>query len=99
MTLYHGRRQHDSDQLPFDIRAVWPVGVEFLPTVELVELLIKGFPDRWDEGGWFGRAITPQRIGRELGVNRGILSSKNHRDQRGYVRDDVAVLWSNSRGV
>lgn len=78
-----------------DLHAVWPSTEPFVNANELVRRLVENNPDYWGEGSPYGRTLTIQRLGRTL-VQIKIKSSKNSRDQRGYVREHFAKSWRQS---
>jgi len=59
-------------------------GRTFIATDELVHALIENNPRQWSAENHYGRDLTPQRLGRLLGVGLGIRSTRDHTDKRGY---------------
>lgn len=76
-----------------DVHEVWPEGETFMRTRELVNALVMNNPDYWGEASPYGRALTVQRLGRLLNQSAKIHSSKNSCDERGYRRNDFALVW------
>ncbi len=76
-----------------DLAEVWPDGTEFMPTRDLVRLLIEHNPGYWGELSAYGRSLTEQRMGRLLVQSAKIRSSKDHADVRGYTRTALARAW------
>lgn len=75
-----------------DLHGVWPEGREFIPTSELVSALIIADPDYWGELSAYGRALTPQRMGKLLTQIK-VKASKNAQGQRGYARVALLEYW------
>lgn len=78
-----------------DMLELWP-GVKFVPSDEICAALIEYRPNAWGDVNHRGRALNPQRIGRVLGVDRGIRSVKNHTGKRGYCMDYIE--WRTREG-
>jgi hypothetical protein len=73
---------------------VWPVGVSFLPSEDLVRRLIWEHPEMWGETSTFGKDLTSKRLGSML-----TKAYKIHSDQpvrggpRGYHHASFTRPW------
>lgn len=73
---------------------VWPEGQEFFATKDITKELAQTYPDTWGEASPFGKAITPQRLGRMLASNFKIHSSRlSATTPRGYTRTAMKRAW------
>jgi Protein of unknown function (DUF3631) len=80
------------------IHQVWPDDTTFLPTTELIALLVIEHPAIWGDEGPFGKQLTPQRLGRMLAKSYKIHSSQPNRGgPRGYSRSDFTRPWRQMR--
>lgn len=71
------------------INEVWPAGEKFLPTTDLVAMLIAHDPKVWGEMSNFGKDLTMQRMGRMLAGRYKIRSDRpGGVGRRGYSRSD-----------
>ncbi|MGO2312562.1 MAG: DUF3631 domain-containing protein [Brachybacterium tyrofermentans] len=69
-------------------------GEEFMRTTEdILPLLISSHPERWSASSHFGKALTPQRMGRMLVKHFTIRSGKDTADKRGYHRGSFTRAW------
>jgi len=80
------------DSLPSDIRTVWPDGMHYFQTKDLVEALTDRFPERWSDSSHFGRDLTAQRLGRALAGIYGVRSKRDHTAHRGYCLSDIEAI-------
>jgi hypothetical protein len=77
------------------IHDLWPDNTKFLPTADLISLLVIKYPATWGDEGPFGKRLTPQRLGRMLAKSYKIHSDREvHGGPRGYFRFDFARAWS-----
>ncbi|KAA9148570.1 DUF3631 domain-containing protein [Microbacterium lushaniae] len=76
-----------------DLHAVWNTSESFLPTATIIDRLVTLNQEYWGEQSPYGRRLTAQRMGRLLMQSTKINSTKNHADQRGYVRDRFEKVW------
>jgi Protein of unknown function (DUF3631) len=106
----HDRNQLDMDKedglirvapavlLLTHIRQVWPVDTFFLPTSDLISLLVIVHPTVWGAEGPFGKRLTPQRLGRMLAKNYKINSTRESNfGPRGYALSDFTRAWTRMR--
>jgi hypothetical protein len=86
-------------QLLTDIAEVWPTSSTFVPTMELVPLLIRKHPSQWSAVSSYGRDLTPQRLGRmlakgfALNSDRRVESATNPERVRGYHIEQFRIVW------
>jgi hypothetical protein len=77
------------------IYEVWPDGTVFLPTTELIDMLVIEHPSVWGDDGPFGKQMTAHRLGRMLTQGYKIHSGRESRTgPRGYLRSDFTRAWS-----
>jgi hypothetical protein len=77
-----------------NIYDVWPEGAAFLPTAELLDLLVSRFPTSWGSEGPFGKSLTAQRMGRMLASNYKVNSARQRSDgPRGYLYANLDAVW------
>lgn len=72
-------------QLLRHINEVWGDGEKFLATDVLIDRLIREHPEAWGSQSPFGKAITPQRMGRMLTTAFNVHSDRPD-GRRGYLR-------------
>ena len=76
------------------IYELWPEGTTFLPTTELIDLLVIAHPTVWGDEGPFGKRLTFQRLGRMLTQGYKIHSDRpDHTGPRGYTYADFTRPW------
>ena len=91
-------RERPAVVLLTDIAAVWPVGTEFVPTTDLLAMLVRHNPDAWGTGSPFGKPLTAQRLGRMLSQSYRVNSQRPHtQGPRGYVHSALSPVWSRMR--
>jgi Protein of unknown function (DUF3631) len=74
---------------------LWPEGTKFLPTTELIDLLVIAHPTVWGDEGPFGKRLTSQRLGRMLAQGYKIHSDRpDHTGPRGYNYADFTRPWN-----
>jgi Protein of unknown function (DUF3631) len=81
-----------------DLNAVWPEGQEFMPTKELVALLVAHNPGYWGADNAYGKALSETRLG--LMVNQATNSTSTRpggAGPRGYTRAALQVAWDRLR--
>lgn len=70
---------------------LWPPGEPFWATTQLVDTLVMEHPEVWGDESNYGKALTPQRLGRMLNSAYGIRSTREDTAEknstRGYRRD------------
>lgn len=77
-----------------DLREVWPIGREFVPTAELVALVVAHNAEQWGQDGPYGRALTEQRFGRMVNEASKVTSVRpGGRGPRGFVRHKLEPIW------
>lgn len=91
-------RERPAVVLLTDIAAVWPDGTDFLPTAELIGMLVRHNPDAWGTGSPFGKPLTAHRLGRMLSQSYRVNSERPHtQGPRGYVHSALVPVWSRMR--
>jgi len=86
---------------------LWPHDATFWATTTLVDTLVAEHPEVWGEESGYGKALTPQRMGKMLVSSYRIRSTKediaDKNSTRGYRRDQfrsaIGALHSRSDGV
>ncbi len=74
--------------------AVWPDDQSFVATEVLIRSLTTTHPDIWGSDSAFGKALTPQRLGRMLVSSYNIHSSRlGGVGARGYTRLSFEQAW------
>jgi hypothetical protein len=77
------------------IHEVWPGNESFLPSTELIELLISLYPSKWGKEGPFGKPLTTKRLGGMLAKSYNIHSDQpTHGGHRGYHRSAFIKPWT-----
>lgn len=76
-----------------DVMTVWPEGREHLTSETLVRFLIAESPEQWGATSSYGRALTPQRLGRMLSSNFGIHTGKTSTGERVYFHTAFLTVW------
>jgi hypothetical protein len=80
------------------IHEVWPTDVTFLPTEDLIELLVITRGDVWGKEGPYGKKLTVQRLGRMLSGGYKIHSGRESgTGPRGYYRSAFDRAWRQLR--
>ena len=73
---------------------VWPAGGTFVPTEQLIELLVDAHPDVWGDLSPFGKRLTAQRLGRMLSGNYKIHTSRpDAAGHRGYTLASLSTTF------
>ncbi|OBJ21662.1 DUF3631 domain-containing protein [Mycobacterium colombiense] len=75
-----------------DLHAVWPADTAFVPTQELVGLVVKRNPEYWGAGSSFGRPLTDTRFGRMI-VQACKATSSRPKGRRGFARSQFEFVW------
>jgi hypothetical protein len=74
---------------------VWPDGREFVPSEELVSLLVRDYPESWGFAGPANKDLTVQRFGRMLASGYKLNSDREVRGgPRGHYHRQVAAVWN-----
>lgn len=76
-----------------DLAEVWPADRTHVATNVLVTALTTHNPQQWGEFSTFGKALTPQRMGRMLAQGFQVNSSRQGDGPRGYYRQTLAPVW------
>jgi hypothetical protein len=77
---------------------LWPEGRKFLPTSELIDVLVISHPTVWGEESPFGKPLTAKRLGRMLATSYKINSDREGRGTpRGYFRSAFDGAWHRMR--
>lgn len=80
-------------QLMRDLFAVFGSDGGFIPTGQLVTMLIRHNPDQWSFSSIYGKDLTPQRFGRILNSAYGLNSLRIGDTARGYHSDKFKRIW------
>jgi hypothetical protein len=80
-------------QLAKDLFAVFGNEGGFIPTGQLVAKLIRHNPDQWSLSSYYGKDLTPQRLGRILNSAYGMNSLRIGDSARGYHSDQFKRVW------
>jgi len=83
-------------QLAKDLFEIFQTEPEFSPTNHLVSRLIRHSPDQWSSDSFYGKDLTPQRLGRILSNAFGINSMRSNEPSRsrGYHKRQFLVIWN-----
>ena len=77
-----------------DLHNIWPVNKAFIPTVELVGLLIQYNPQEWGYQSRLGKPLTETRFGRMVTQATKARSTRiESGGSRGYLRADLSPTW------
>lgn len=77
------------------LRTLFTPGVTFVPTEELVGCLIRQHPESWGSDSAYGKALTPQRLGRMLSTHYKITSGRpDTNGPRGYTFASLQPAFS-----
>lgn len=78
-----------------DLYAVWPEDQTFMPTQELVRLLVAHNPEYWGSGSTYGKRFNESRLGRLLNQATNKTSERpDSHGPRGYTRAMVQLAWN-----
>jgi hypothetical protein len=81
-----------------DLYAVWPAGRDFMPTLELVDLLVAHNPGYWGEDSPYGKRLTETRLGRMLNQATNSTSMRpGGKGHRGYTLSALQIAWDRLR--
>jgi hypothetical protein len=81
-----------------DLHTVWPIGTDFMPTVELVDLLVAHNPGYWGEDSPYGKRLTETRLGRLLNQATNSTSTRpGGKGHRGYPLSALQMAWDRLR--
>lgn len=80
-------------QLMRDLFAVFGSEGGFIPTGQVVTMLIRHNPDQWSFSSVYGKDLTPQRFGRVLNSAYGLNSLRTGDSARGYHSDQFKRVW------
>jgi hypothetical protein len=82
-------------QLAKDLFEVWETEPLFSPTSHLVSRLIRHNPDQWSSSSFYGKDLTPQRLGRILSNAFGVNSIRatDAARSRGYGGWQFLMIW------
>lgn len=77
------------------VRKVWRDGEAFVSTDDMIRRLVWEYPEMWGAESSFGKALTPQRLGRMLVTNYNIHSGRasDGDRERGYARGQFAAAF------
>ena len=92
------KKQPPGMVLLIDLFAVWPKGKDFMPTQELVDLLVAHNPGYWGSESTYGRRLTETRLG--LLLNQATNSTSTRPDShghRGYTLSAIQFAWARLR--
>lgn len=92
------KKQPPGVVLLIDLYAVWPYSAAFMPTTELVDLLVAHNPSYWGEESPYGKRLTETRLGHM--INRATNSTSTRpggKGPRGYTRSALQIAWDRLR--
>jgi hypothetical protein len=76
------------------IYELWPADTQFVPTLELIDMLVIAHSNLWGEEGPIGRKLTAKRLGGMLARSYKIHSDQPDRGApRGYHRSAFVKPW------
>lgn len=83
-------------QLAKDLFEIYKTESEFSPTTQLVTKLVRLNPDQWSSASFYGKDLTPQRLGRILSNAFGVNSLRwsDPARSRGYHKGQFLVIWN-----
>lgn len=76
-----------------DLHAVWPNSGHFMPSTELVDLLVGHNPSYWGDNGVYGSRLTETRLGHIIKRATNSTSIRVGKGPRGYTRAAVQIAW------
>jgi Protein of unknown function (DUF3631) len=77
-----------------DLFTIWPADETFMPTRELVGMLIIHNPEYWGALSNYGKPLTETRLGRLVTQAAKVTSSRpGGRGPRGYLRSTLDPVW------
>lgn len=76
-----------------DLAEIWPAERAHQASSVLITNLITHNPQQWGEFSSFGKALTPQRMGRMLAQGFQVNSARQGDGPRGYYRQTLAPVW------
>lgn len=89
------RKQPPGMVLLNDLYAVWPKDKDFMPTIELVDLLVRHHPDYWGDNSPYGRPLNVTRLGTLLNQATNTTSVRPDRHgRRGYTLAAIQPAWT-----
>jgi hypothetical protein len=89
------KKQPPTMVLLTDLHAVWPTDTDFMPTLELVDLLVAHNPGYWGETSPYGKRLTEHRLGQMLNKATNSTSTRpGGHGQRGYTLSAVQIAWT-----
>jgi hypothetical protein len=92
------RKQPPGMVLLTDLRAVWPEDHDFMPTKELVALLVAHNPGYWGADSPYGKGLTETRLGTMVNQATNSTSTRiGGVGPRGYTRAALQVAWDRLR--
>jgi hypothetical protein len=80
-------------QVAKDLSAIYNPELGFMPTGSVVARLIKFNPDQWSSSSYYGKDLTPQRLGRILNGAFGVNSQRIGDSARGYHASQFKTIW------
>ncbi|OBH47317.1 DUF3631 domain-containing protein [Mycobacterium mantenii] len=81
-----------------DLHAVWPAGRDFMPTLDLVNLLVAHNPGYWGDDSPYGKRLTETRLGRMLNQSTNTTSVRpGGKGRRGYPLSALRTAWDRLR--
>lgn len=87
------RHLPDNLQMLRDLYEIFTNGPRFISTTRLVEELADKNPDYWSESSFYGKKLTPQRMGRILYTSYGLLTTRVGDSCRGYHAHQFSGIW------
>jgi len=80
-------------QLTKDLFEIYEPESEFIATNSVVSRLVKLNPDQWSSSSFYGKDLTPQRLGRILSGAFGVNSQRVGDSARGYHANQFKAIW------
>jgi hypothetical protein len=80
-------------QISKDLFAIYEQEPGFIATTALVRRLVANNPESWSASSFYGKELTPQRLGRILNSSFGISSQRVGDSSRGYHSQQFQTIW------
>lgn len=86
-------RESRPTQIAKDLFAIYEQEPGFIATTGLVRRLIANNPESWSNSSYYGKELTPQRLGRILNSSFGVNSQRVGDSSRGYHSQQFQTIW------
>lgn len=86
-------RESTPTQIAKDLFAIYEQEPGFIATTGLVRRLIANNPESWSNSSYYGKELTPQRLGRILNSSFGVNSQRVGDSSRGYHSQQFQTIW------